>query len=182
MSPLMSSKSKKSLAKDLESEMNDGKSKDLAIAYSAQRHNKKKMANGGMVEAEKDASPMPAMNEKDDMKSPMTPIMKEKMPDHEEHYASIADAILKKKHAANMMADGGMVDDEGEADLQANSNEDLNLEDQLSFDAARKKTYYDLDQLDEQPEDSNEHGDAIDSDDHDMISSIRKKMKMKREL
>jgi hypothetical protein len=81
---------------------------------------------------------------------------------------SIAERILTKKK----MAEGG------EVDLQDNSDEDLNMEDDLSFDAARKKTYYDLDQLDSQPEDSNEHGDELeDEDSHDMVDQIRRKMK-----
>lgn len=88
------------------------------------------------------------------------------------HYAtggSVADAIMAKR---KRMAEGG------EADLQdSNGDEHLNYEDDLSFDAARKKTYYDLDQLEKQPHDSNEHGDDIDSDEHDMVSSIRRKMK-----
>lgn len=84
---------------------------------------------------------------------------------------SIADAIMRKR---KMMADGG------EVDLQSNADEDLNLEDQLSFEAARKKTYFDDSQISKQPMDSNEHGDEIDSDEHDMISSIRRKMKSKR--
>lgn len=86
---------------------------------------------------------------------------------------SLAELIRHKK----MMKDGGQVD------LQANANEDLNEEDQLSFDAARKDTYYDLSQLDEQPMDSNEKGDKLEDADEDnkpMISKIRSKMKSRR--
>lgn len=82
---------------------------------------------------------------------------------------SVVDSIMRKR---KMMADGG------EVDLQdSNGDEHLNLEDQLSYQAARKKTYYDNSQISKQPEDSNEHGDDIDSDEHDMISSIRRKMR-----
>lgn len=87
---------------------------------------------------------------------------------------SMIHQIMKKRR---MMADGG------EVDLQENSNEDLNNEDQMSYDAARKKTYYDLDQLEDQPMDSNEHGDDLtDEDEHNqsMIGMIRRKMKSKR--
>lgn len=85
---------------------------------------------------------------------------------------SVADMIRKK----NMYARGG------EVDLQdSNGDEHLNEEDQLSFDAARKKTYYDDSQISSQPMDSNEHGDELsDADSHDMVSSIRKRMKSKR--
>lgn len=81
------------------------------------------------------------------------------------------DAIMAKR----MMAKGG------EVDLQDNSDEQLNLEDQLSYEAARKDTYFDDSQLDEQPEDSNLHGDELsDADSHDMISKIMAKMRSKR--
>lgn len=91
----------------------------------------------------------------------------------EENHASLAAAIMAKR---KRMADGG------EVDLQDNNgDEDLNNEDDMSFDAARKKTYFDDAQLSSQPEDSNEHGDELeDADSHDMVGSIRKKMKMKR--
>lgn len=84
----------------------------------------------------------------------------------------IAD-LIRAKH--KMMAEGG------EVDLQDNSDEHLNEEDQLSYKAARKKTYYDDSQISRQPMDSNEHGDELsDEDSHDMVSSIRKKMKYKQ--
>jgi len=92
---------------------------------------------------------------------------------------SVADQIMRKK---KMMAEGGPVDSDGGVDLQdSNGDEWLNREDDMSFDAARKKTYYDDDQLDDQPEDSNEHGhDLPDEDEHDMVDQIRAKMKSKR--
>jgi len=86
----------------------------------------------------------------------------------------IVDAI---RHKQKMMADGG------EVDLQANADEDLNLEDQLSYQAARKKTYFDDSQISSQPHDSNLHGnerEEAESDRHDMVGAIRKKMKAKR--
>lgn len=90
----------------------------------------------------------------------------------EDEPKSIAEAIMRKRR----MADGGMVD------LQANANEDLNEEDQLSYQAARKNTYYDNSQISAQPMDSNEHGDVLDDEDEDnrdMISRIRSKMRSK---
>jgi hypothetical protein len=91
----------------------------------------------------------------------------------DERSSSIADAIMKKRAKTKAMADGGMVD------LEANSEEQPNNEDDYSFDAV-KKEQYDLDQLGPDPMDSNEHGDAIDSDKNDMVSQIRKKMRAKR--
>lgn len=90
----------------------------------------------------------------------------------------IAEAIRRKR----MYAKGGMVED-GQVDLQDNADEHLNEEDQLSFQAPRKKTYFDDSQLDEQPLASNEHAiDPHDADQHgmDMISEIRRRAKMKK--
>jgi hypothetical protein len=91
----------------------------------------------------------------------------------------VVDQIMKKK---KMMAEGGPVESDGGVDLQdSNGDEWLNREDDMSFDAARKKTYYDDSQLDDQPMDSNEHGhDLPDADEHDMVDQIRHKMRMKR--
>lgn len=160
----------------------------------------KRMAEGGMIDEELkedelhlmdsasvdayDAEPKKMYDERDpDRSGPAVKPMKMMADggmlaeeDAEMKHASLAAAIMAKRAKAKMMAEGG------EVDLQANSNENLNMEDQLSFDAARKDTYYDLSQLDEQPEDSNEHSDDIDSDKHDMVSSIRKKMRAKRGL
>ena len=91
----------------------------------------------------------------------------------EDHYDSIADAILAKKRKAKMMADGGQVS------LEDNSREDLNNEDDMSFEAGLKEQYDDS-QISAQPSDSNEHGHVLaDEDSHDMVDSIRKKMKLK---
>lgn len=95
--------------------------------------------------------------------------------EEEMHHASLTAAVMAKR---KKMADGG------EVDLQDNNgNEWLNREDDMSFEAGRKKTYYDNDQLDDQPMDSNEHAEDLeDEDDHGkpMIKSIRSKMKSKR--
>ncbi len=91
----------------------------------------------------------------------------------DKHYDSIADAIMAKRKHRKMMAEGG------EVDLEANSEESPNFEDQQSFEANGKEQY-DLDQLEAQPEDSNMHSVMLDSDEHDMISRIRSKMKAKR--
>lgn len=87
--------------------------------------------------------------------------------------AEMADYHARMSEHYQMLADGG------EVDLEANSEESPNMEDQMSF-KANGKEQYDLRQISKQPEDSNEHGDEIDSDDHDRLSEMRKKIKAKR--
>lgn len=89
----------------------------------------------------------------------------------EEHYASIADAILAKKRRMEGADDM--------ANLSLNAVEEPNNEDQLSWNALRKENYSEsegLEQLD-QPEDSNLHDVEIESDKHDKVGAIRKRMK-----
>lgn len=96
----------------------------------------------------------------------------------EDHYESIADAILAKKRKSKMMAEGGQVD------LSRNADEDLNFEDQQSFKAGRKENYSEsegLAQLDS-PMDSNEHSpehEEMDVNDKDIVESIRRKKRAK---
>lgn len=121
----------------------------------------------------------------------------------EDHHDSISAAIMakrKKMHDmidsgamdedhAEAMAEGGEVngedsiysDDSSQADLSRNAEEDANMEDQASFDALRKENYSESEGLKKlsHPKADDEDGDSIDSDDHDMIGSIRKKMKSK---
>lgn len=83
---------------------------------------------------------------------------------------------IRDRMARKRFADGGQVD------LSRNADEDLNNEDQMSFEVARKENYSEsagLDQLD-QPEDSNLHGhDLSDEDEHErsMIDEIRATLK-----
>jgi hypothetical protein len=89
----------------------------------------------------------------------------------DEHHDSIVAAIMAKRHK---MADGGMVDIDSNAEEQPNSYYARNE------DAALKENYdSDMDDV-SQPMDSNEHSDDIDSDSHDMVSQIRRKMSVKR--
>ena len=88
---------------------------------------------------------------------------------------SLVQDIMRKR---KRYAEGGRVD------LEANSEEDRNNEDQMSFKAAGKEQY-DLRQLGPQPMDSNESGDSREDDseninDEDNVSAIRRKMKAKR--
>lgn len=181
--PLMSGKSKKAFSKNVATEMEAGKpqAQSLAIAYSMKKKNAKKMAYGGMAEADKE----PHM----DIPAPSTsmgPAMDEYEADHfakggeveahelmgdDERAGSIADAIMRKRKV-KAMADGGMVD------LEAASEESPNMADEDNYDAI-KKEQYDLDQLSDDPMDSNEHGHAME-DERDMISKIRSKIRSKR--
>jgi hypothetical protein len=86
-------------------------------------------------------------------------------------------------------ADGGMVEDimarrrrklqDGQVDIDSNADEesaDLSPYDRENM-LAVKKELYDDEQLDKDPEDSNEHGDEIEEDTHDMVPEIRRRMK-----
>lgn len=125
---------------------------------------------------------------------------------HEERANSIAAAIMAKKaretelHSDSdedrmvKMAKGGILSmhatdttEDEQADLDRNAQEDNNHEDQLSFDALRKENYSESDALSDltQPTDSNETGDDREdarSDAHDMVESIRRKMKSRRQM
>lgn len=202
-------KNKKSIGRNIETEESAGKphKQALAIALSISRQNKKKMYDGGEVlDADSTGSDSKAMlrGEKP-MGSSEISFHDEKMSRIDDAASERDEHMLDSKprrHASELRAASGMpkadgyarggiakairtkkmMAEGGEVDLQdSNGDEHLNLEDQLSYDAARKDTYYDLDQMSSQPEDSNEHGDELsDADAHDMISSIRRKMKSGR--
>lgn len=101
-----------------------------------------------------------------------------------EDAASAVASIMAKRR----MARGGEIlsqddiesdPDADQADLAGNAEESQNQADQLGFNALRKENYSESDALDQidHPEDSNLHDVDIDSDEHDMVSSIRKKIK-----
>ncbi len=78
--------------------------------------------------------------------------------DSEDHYSSIADAILKQKRSS----------DPGEVDIQQNGEESGQAPyDNMNHDAVMKELYDD-EQLDPQPMDSNRKG-------KDMFESIKRK-------
>ncbi len=150
-----------------EANLKEGKP-SLAVAVTAQRFGKKKkMAVGGEV-----IGPDPAPRKPDNKRPPEA----EYMADHfaeggevEEHMDGIVDAIMRKRK----MAEGGMVD------LNANSEEEPNQYDEMNADAANAEQFDD-DQISPQPTDSNERGDEIESDMHDLVSQIRAKLKAKQ--
>ena len=126
--------------------------------------------------------------------------------EEEEHHNSIAAAIMARRerlHAeidsgahdmdsAVRMADGGILshdsiysDDSDVADLSRNHDEDANEEDQLSFNALRKENYNDSNLDVDGNIDAGQHGDEEEADSenkHDMVSAIRRKMRMKRQF
>ena len=104
-----------------------------------------------------------------------------------DHEDSIASAIMAKRsrHPAAMsdsdIDEMVMLYDGGEV-LESEHVEEPNNEDQMSFQALKKENYNSSDLDVDDPMDSGEHGDDIDSDDHDMTSAIRSKMKAKRQF
>lgn len=157
--PLLKSKSKEAVGKNIKAEEAAGKphKQALAIALSVQRaaKKKKKMAEGGEVE-----SPKTQKMEFSDREADHITIYDHKDKDEQEGM----DAIKKENYA-----DGGMVD------LDELSEEDPNEYYRLNQMAADHEQYDDS-QLEHQPEDSNEHGHPME-DKHDRIAAIRRKMK-----
>lgn len=85
---------------------------------------------------------------------------------------SVADAIMHKIKK-EMYAEGGQVDIDSNGEEQPNEYYDLNEEAlDHNFDS-------DMDGV-SQPMDSNEHSDEIDSDEHDMVNVLRKRIKSRR--
>lgn len=174
-------------------------------------------ANGGTVsfeEAEQDNEPAVPGRKPNDMRPPQD----EYMADHfaeggmahefndipteeadEEHYASIAAAIMaKKERQSKLISDsdideqinmykGGQVpgSDESQVDIMSNGAEHPNAYYNRNENEVLKENY-DSDMSDvSQPSDSNEHGDADETSsenehDQDIISRIRAKMAVKR--
>lgn len=203
---LKQGKSKKSLDENMSTEMDAGKPKKqaLAIAYSVQRKNKRKMSRGGEVRA---ATVRPDTETAADERE------ERMLEDHAtRHEAEMRAASMRASaddaeddRDEEMMAEGGMVPpssmdladrirermkmrrfaEGGQVDLEENAEEHDNMEDDLSFDALRKENYSESDALDnmDSPRDSNLHDrDLKDEDEHErsMLDEIRRSMKMRR--
>lgn len=167
----------------------------------------KRMAKGGeindvisMHEAEEDNLEHPAHLEDDN--DTTKPSDDEIMADHiemlaeggmaeeeEEHHDSMAASIMAKRSRHPSQMSDSDIDEMmhlyasgGEVDLSLSHDEEPNNEDQMSFEALKKENYNDSDLDVEQLMDSNEHSDEISHDRHDMIDSIRRKMKSKRQF
>ena len=107
-----------------------------------------------------------------------------------EHHDSIAAAIMAKRDRMHAMIDSGAMDEDkavkmaegGQVDLDLNSMEQPNKYYGRNEDDVLKENYDEPIHSMSQPMDSNEHGDDIDSDKHDMVSAIRKKMKSRKQF
>lgn len=162
----------------------------------------KRMAEGGMInddvsmhESEEDGEEHPAGLESDN--DEMAPAKDEYMAsrfadggevqeEEIEHAASIAAAIMARRKFARggaiLSEDSMETSDDDQADLSRNAEEDANMEDKASFDALRKENYSESPALRQanNPKDAAMHGDEEEMeshDKHDMVSSIRRKMK-----
>ncbi len=136
--------------------------KEMPSAYSL----------GGAVEE----NPKTHISTKEDKMERDEDMEEEEMPSAYSHGGSIADRIMSKK--AKAYADGG------EVDLSENADEEPNNEDDMSFNALRKENYSESPALSELDYDTDKSiGDDFDdrdkSDQHDMVSIIRRKMKSK---
>ena len=151
--PLITGKSKESFGKNVETEMNAGKpqKQSLAIAYSMKRKAQQKMAMGGALES--GYSELPTEHE---------------LMNHAGN--SLVDRIMAKRQ--NMMAEGGVVADEGEADEPA--DHEANDFDYLSTgdldDSTTNSGSADGDQLGNSQEDE---------DQRDMVARIMKSRSLK---
>jgi len=90
------------------------------------------------------------------------------------------------KERGDILSEGATdSDDSSQVDLRRNAEEDQNHEDQLSFKALEKENYSESDGLDDLDYNSDSKGDTEEdetSDEHDMVDSIRKKMRPKWKL
>lgn len=93
--------------------------------------------------------------------------------------ADALDMVASIMNKRKMMSEGGSVD------VSENADEEYNHADQLGYNALRKENYSESPGLEDltSPEDSNERGDTLsDSDAHDMVDTIRKKLKLSRRI
>lgn len=123
---------------------------------------KKKMAEGGSIEREMDMQPEEEAEE--------------------ERESSIVAAIMAKRRKEQENSDSDidmMLAEGGQVDIDENNDEESNQFDELS-EAALKENYDEDFESMSQPNDSNLIGDEREkdeSDKHDMVSQIRRKMK-----
>lgn len=166
--PLIHSKSKKALQKNIKTEMEahpekDKRAQNLAVAYSVQKaaHKKKKMAEGGEVNPIEEKGTEKAMENQRHSK---------KLDFDKDDEGMTLEAIKKENYA-----DGGMVDLDEESEEMPNDYYKLNRE-------AADEEQYDDSQISAQPMDSNEHGHEIEDEiDRGIVAAIRRKMASKRD-
>lgn len=185
--PLIQSKSKKALKKNIEEEMKanpEDPKKALAIAYSVQRQNKKKKyAHGGKVDDKREVSVKEANIARPDagfgaIIAKAEGGMVDKSETKLEHAKSIAAAVMARR---KRMAKGGMVEDDHSVDIEENGQEEPNYYYERNREVLDEN--YDSDLMDmAQEHDSNLTGDEeeqLEENDHaeSMIDAIRRKMR-----
>jgi hypothetical protein len=157
MSPLIKSKSKEAIGKNMKAEMEAGKPKaqSLAIALNVQKASKKKkMAEGGAVEP----SPEPTSSSGESIAQR---IMREKRStqlDFNDDEGMHMDAIKKENYAM-----GGEIEEEDEGD---------------SLISLNKHAHEEAESMDE--EESEHSGSPMDALNESMASAIRRKLSSKR--
>ncbi len=143
----------------------------------------KMMAEGGMAQDEIDDQAHDSMAAAIMAKRRREPSMSAESDSDIDHQMMMAEGGLTSEDEING-ADSIYSDDSDQVDLKRNAEEDANMEDQSSFDALRKENYSESTGLRQMgsPEDSNEHGHEIESDAHDRVSAIRRRMASKRQF
>ncbi len=178
-----------------------------------QRHSRVDDEMGGSIEDDQSPDLDPADGDDSERTQPvdefmstnrMSPMLAEggHIEEDEDNYAddghddSIAAAIMSRRDRLHAEIDSGAHDEDlaaafadgGEVELHHNADEEPNNEDQMSFQALKKENYSEsegLDDLGDQPEDSNEHGDereANSENKHDKIDKMRSSVMKKRQF
>lgn len=173
--PLMKSKSKKAMSKNIEAEMNAGKpqKQSVAIAYSIMRRaKKKKMAKGGLIHPEDEKSNMEA---RIDEHSPIYDNRKQPDP---EGYSSSRRRVSSEDHNSSN------VDEEDESLQQRMTEKPNDKEDRSNvlFDGkAERKDPLELEMRENLQSDNlgRRDLDEEDKDANDIVSRIMRKMRRK---
>lgn len=145
----------------------------LPIALSVQRKNKKKkMAEGGKVDREVklDMEPLTIMS----MENNSEEASKKENYEDEQKLAHGGEVCSHCGH-------GGQIDDPFDHDEGISHFQEEGPATRIKHNInARNYNAGDDRQLSKQPRDSNEHAAKIDSDKHDLVSQIRKKLKLSK--
>lgn len=129
-----------------------------------------KYAHGGAVDFAPETHESPFADEEEHMDEEA--MLKENY--EHERPGSVADRIMRKKYFKG----GPVYTEEHEDTVDHNPDEESNAFYRL--DEIHDDDNYDDSQLSDQPEDSNEHGDELESDKYDHIQEIRRRMKSRR--
>lgn len=172
--PLIKSASKKALKKNIEMEMEANPSpkdraQNLAIAYSVQKNARKKHMNkGGVPSLDESVKSLKEQKMIDDLEAMPSPSPSPSL-----------EKSIKDLKDMKMMAHGGKVCSHcGHADDIDMEMEGPATNMEPNIEAKEWSSDIDEGDMEMQPMDSNQHGDEISHDEHDMVAQIRKKMKM----